>query len=174
MSELSQGSGSMRFDILWQIKPLSFQLGDEEIVYESPAESSESELSEACQVMPAGSCAKFCPTLPTQLYILCILPSLLYRHIFIKMKPNRDCVVLCLCFVFLALGLGLVAAVVSLSPSLGTFNTTQVYVPEDTQRDCVVNCTIVPISEGGLNHSSMLALFMLICMTVGISLINLA
>jgi hypothetical protein len=90
------------------------------------------------------------------------------------MKSKRNFIVLCLCFVFLALGLGLVAAVVSLSPSLGTFNATQVYVPEDIQRGCAVNCTIVPISEGALNHSSMLALFMLICMTVGISLINLA
>ena len=90
------------------------------------------------------------------------------------MKSKRDLIVLCLCFVFLALGLGLVAAVVSLSPSLGTFNATQVYVPEDIQRGCVVNCTIVPISEGALNHSSIVALFMLISMTVGISLINLA
>ncbi len=140
--------------------------------YGSPARSSESELSKASEVMPAGSCAKFCPTLPG-IYI--VPPTFsLHRHIFIKMKCNRDCIVLCLCFVFLALGLGLVAAVVSLSPSLGTFNTTQAYVPEDTQRDCVVNCTIFPISEGGLNHSSILALFMLFYVTVGISLINLA
>ena len=163
----------MRSDILWQTKPLSFKLGDEGIEYESPAESSESELSEACQVMPAGSCAKFCPTLPTRIYIFCTL-SLFYLHIFIKMKSKRDLIVLCLCFVFLALGLGLVAAVVSLSPSLGTFNATQVYVPEDIQRGCVVNCTIVPISEGALNHSSILAFFMLISMTVGTSFINLA
>ena len=71
----------MRSDILWQTKPLSFKLGDEGIAYESPAESSESELSEACQVMPAGSCAKFCPTLPTRIYIFCTLFSLLSAHL---------------------------------------------------------------------------------------------
>jgi hypothetical protein len=123
--------------------------------------------------MPAGSCAQFCPTLPPGITIYYAHYSLLHLHIFIEMKSKRDFIVLCLCFVFLALGLGLVVAVVSLSPSLGTFNNTQVYVPEDIQRGCVVNCTIVPISEGALNRSSMLALLTLICMNVGICLINL-
>jgi hypothetical protein len=89
------------------------------------------------------------------------------------MKVDRDCIVLCLCFLFLACGLGLVAAVVSLSPSLGMFNATQVYVPEEIQGGCV-NCTIVPISAGHPDCSSMQTFFMLASIAIGIAWVNLA
>ncbi|PMD46565.1 hypothetical protein L207DRAFT_507475 [Hyaloscypha variabilis F] len=82
------------------------------------------------------------------------------------MKLNRDRIVLALCFLFLACGLGLVVAVVALSPSLGLFNATQIYVPEDTQRKCL-NCTIFLISAGNNNYSPIPTLLMLVSVAVG-------
>jgi len=98
------------------------------------------------------------------IYISLWLSLKLLPH-FITMKLNRDYLVLALCFIFLACGLGLVATVVALSPSLGLFNGTTVYVPEDTQRQCL-NCTIVLISTGTIVYRSMPTLYMLIGMTL--------
>jgi hypothetical protein len=98
-------------------------------------------------------------------------PLILERTIFLTMKFNRDYVVLALCFLFLASGLGLVVTVVALSPSLGVFNSTQVYVPEEIARGCV-NCTIILISAGTTKGSSIPTFFILVWMVVVMTLAN--
>jgi hypothetical protein len=87
------------------------------------------------------------------------------------MKLNRDYIVLALCFLFLACGLALVVAVVSLSPSLGLFNATQVYVPEDIGIGCE-NCTIIPFFAGDANRSSLSTFILLGSLAVGLGLMN--
>jgi hypothetical protein len=120
-------------------------------------------------MMPAGVCLS--PLFDAN-YIYCESPSCLKQKIPITMKLTRDYVVLVLCFLFLACGLGFVVAVVALSPSLGLFNTTQVYVAENITRGCE-NCTIVLISAGTTKGSSMPTLFILVGMAVGMRLANL-
>ena len=82
------------------------------------------------------------------------------------MKLNRNIVALTFCFIFLACGLGLIVAVVALSPSLELFNATQIYVPENTQRNCP-NCTVVLISAGTIEYCSIPMLLTLVGMTLG-------
>ena len=158
------------FDTLSQTTPMIFQHGDNGIINVSYPESSECEISEANEAMPAGfldvsyhfeSNSIYCESFP-----------LGCSPIFVTMKLNRDYIVLSLCFILLACGLGLVVAVVSLSPSLGMFNSTQVYVPEDIGRDCV-NCTIVPISAANIERFSMPTCFIIAGLAVGMSMADL-